>query len=42
MTQNHMAAGLMIHFAACFFKGADGIVAGANRQAVHAGISTIY
>src|ERR1700733_703047 len=41
MTKNDMTASLMIHLIAHFLKSADGVLAGANGQAAHAGISTI-
>src|SRR5437762_13923802 len=41
MAQDNVAAGLMIHLVTQLFKSANSILAGANGQAAHAGISTI-
>src|ERR1700691_3739870 len=41
MAQNDMAGSLMVHLVAHLLKSADGLLAGANGQAAHAGISTI-
>ena len=41
MTENNVAACLMIYLVSQFFESADSLLAGANRQPAHAGISTI-